>query len=345
MSAGRWINRPDGSNWGEFGPDDERGRLNLLTSERTRQAAQEIQEGRSFCLSLPLDYPGGSFLNPRRGPPRHFATIRDDSANFNYDIAREDPAITDVICDDAVLLHMQYSTQWDSLCHVGARFDADGDGDAEIVYYNGWRGGEHITTGDGHVGCGMGPEGVQAQRLGIERMAETGVQGRGVMVDLLRHFGSGRTLVTGAMFREVLERDEIAVEAGDMLCLHTGFAEALLGMNRTPDAEKLARSFAVLDGQDEDLRDWITESGIAVLIADNYAVEQTKRTPVGPQGSSLPLHEHCLFKLGIHLGELWRLGPLNEWLRARGRSRFFLTAPPLRLPGAVGSPVTPVATV
>ena len=30
----RWKNRPDGSNWGEFGPDDQKGRLNLLTPER-----------------------------------------------------------------------------------------------------------------------------------------------------------------------------------------------------------------------------------------------------------------------------------------------------------------------
>jgi len=55
--------------------------------------------------------------------------------------------------------------------------------------------------------------------------------------------------------------------------------------------------------------------------------------------------EHCLFKLGVHLGELWHLTPLADWLRAHGRHRFLLTAPPLRLPGAVGSPTTPVATV
>jgi hypothetical protein len=61
--------------------------------------------------------------------------------------------------------------------------------------------------------------------------------------------------------------------------------------------------------------------------------------------STLPLHEHCLFKLGIHLGELWHLTPLAQWLRSHGRSSFLLTAPPLRLPGAVGSPTTPVATV
>ena len=34
-----------------------------------------------------------------------------------------------------------------------------------------------------------------------------------------------------------------------------------------------------------------------------------------------------------------------RWLRAHKRSRFLFTAPPLRLPGAVGSPATPIATV
>ncbi|MCP5113203.1 MAG: cyclase family protein, partial [bacterium] len=48
---------------------------------------------------------------------------------------------------------------------------------------------------------------------------------------------------------------------------------------------------------------------------------------------------------GVHLGELWYLSELAAWLGKYGRRRFLLTAPPLRLPGAVGSPVTPVATV
>ena len=36
---------------------------------------------------------------------------------------------------------------------------------------------------------------------------------------------------------------------------------------------------------------------------------------------------------------------LAAWLRAHERTRFLLTAQPLRMPGAVGSPVTPIATV
>jgi len=45
------------------------------------------------------------------------------------------------------------------------------------------------------------------------------------------------------------------------------------------------------------------------------------------------------------LGEYWWLTPLALALRERGRTSFLLSAPPLRLPGAVGSPVTPIATI
>jgi kynurenine formamidase len=47
----------------------------------------------------------------------------------------------------------------------------------------------------------------------------------------------------------------------------------------------------------------------------------------------------------VPLAELWYLKDLADWLRQQGRNRFLLTAPPLRMPGAVGSPVTPIATV
>ena len=345
--AQRWQHRPDGSTWGEFGPDDECGRINLLTPERVRAAVAEVREGRTFCLSLPLDYPGGNLLNPRRHPPRLFATERRGRANFNYALADEDETWTDVISDDAVLIHTQYSTQWDSLAHVGALFDADGDGTPEVVYYNGWRGGEHVVGPDGHnhgEGCGDF-EGTHADRLGIENMAERSVQGRGVMVDLYAHFGDARKLVGYDDLMRVMEADGVSVEKGDMVCLHTGFARMVLEMRKRPSKEKLHGSCATLNGRDRRLLDWITESGLAALIADNYAVEAYPSEPAEGRRAALPLHEHCLFKLGVHLGELWYLTDLAACLRTAGRSRFLLTAPPLRLPGAVGSPATPVATV
>ena len=103
---------------------------------------------------------------------------------------------------------------------------------------------------------------------------------------------------------------------------------------------------AVLNGRDEHLLQWITESGVSAIISDNVAIEDIGGSlPENHNGTILPLHEHCLFKLGIHLGELWLLAELAFWLRENQRNRFLLTAPPLRMPGAAGSPVTPVATV
>jgi len=42
---------------------------------------------------------------------------------------------------------------------------------------------------------------------------------------------------------------------------------------------------------------------------------------------------------------MWYLTELATWLRQHKKKRFLLTGPPLRLPGAVGSPATPIATV
>src|SRR5438105_11137961 len=103
----RWKRRPPGSNWGEFGPDDQRGRMNWVTREKVLQGVAEVKEGLTFCLSLPLDYPGGTALNPRRNPPRIAATVRDAGRNkgrqnFCYPLAEDNPDLTDVICDDIV---------------------------------------------------------------------------------------------------------------------------------------------------------------------------------------------------------------------------------------------------
>jgi kynurenine formamidase len=100
-----------------------------------------------------------------------------------------------------------------------------------------------------------------------------------------------------------------------------------------------------LDGHDDKLLKWIGDSGVVGLCSDNMAVEKYNPKIGRDDVTGLRLHEHCLFKLGIHLGELWYLKELAEWLQAHQRSAFLLTAPPLRLPGAVGSPACPIATV
>ncbi|MDP7345104.1 MAG: cyclase family protein, partial [Alphaproteobacteria bacterium] len=113
-----------------------------------------------------------------------------------------------------MLIHSQYSTQWDSFAHIGALFDADGDGEPEHVYYNGFKVVSE-ETGEALYGA------VGAVNLGIQNMAENCVQGRGVMVNLHAHFGNERVAVNYDQLMEVMDKDGVTVEEGDMLSLYT----------------------------------------------------------------------------------------------------------------------------
>lgn len=335
----RWTHRPEGSTWGDWGEDDQLGRLNLLTPERRLAAASEVKEGLAFCLSLPLDMPGGNAVNPKRKAPVLGPVFQDGDHYYNFDWAARTPGMMDITSDESMTLYSQYSTQWDSFAHVGCLFDVDGSGGQVGVYYNGYRAGLDIG----------GPGGIEdmgAKALGIENMAATGVQGRGVLVDLHRHFGNERIAVNYEMLMDVFAKDKIVIEEGDMFLFHTGWDDMILDMDGDPDAKLLHSSCAVLDGFDQRLLDWIRDSGISIIATDNMAVEDSHSSGEAAGGCSrLPLHRQCLFRLGVHLGEIWHLSELASALYERGRSRFLLTAPGLRMPGAVGSPVTPVATI
>ncbi|HEX7858200.1 MAG TPA: cyclase family protein [Sphingobium sp.] len=344
----RWTVRPVGSNWGDFGADDQIGRLNLITPERRVAAAREVQEGIAFCLSLPLDCPRHVELHPRRKPPEMGWFLRGDDPTMNYPMDRVQPGQTDVVCDDKALISLQFSTQWDSLCHIGQLYDAHGMGEAEATYYNGWRANEDIKGPVDYVrGCSHrnGPYGAHA--LGIETIAETGLQTRGVMIDLFVHVGLERVSVGYEQLMRILDADGVDVGPGDVLAIRTGFDRALLGRYADPDAPFDQHRCSGLDGGDPALQRWIDDSGIVAIVSDNEAVELLPPThlPDGGHGPHIPLHNLCLFRLGIPLGEMFLLSDLADWLRANGRSRFLFTAPPLRLPGAVGSPVTGVGTV
>jgi len=349
--SGRWAERPAGSTWGDFGPDDVLGRLNLMGPEQVRRGVAEVADGHTFCLSLPLDQPlrPGRALSPHRLPPVVRPTVRAGLVNFHCDLAVTFPGASDVVSDDLVVLHTQFSTQWDAFGHVGARFDADRDGVDEVVYYNGWRAGGDVrgpsnpdTAGATSLGDLAGiadgaASSSDAGPVGISHMAEHGVQGRAVLLDLRHHLGDARQAVGGTLLQDLMRADGIELQPGDVLLLHTGLGEAVLNGGELDGG-------AVLDGGDAELQEWVRSSGVAAIAADNHAVEAFPAIRHRPGDPVLPLHELCLFRLGVHLGELWWLGDLARHLRQQSRHAFLLTAPPLRLPGATGSPVTPIAT-
>ena len=45
------------SNWGRWGPEDERGTINLITPKAISEAARTVRRGAVFSLALPLDLP------------------------------------------------------------------------------------------------------------------------------------------------------------------------------------------------------------------------------------------------------------------------------------------------
>ena len=352
--AKRWKQRPDGSTWGDWGDDDELGRINLLTPEKVLQGVREVEHGISFCLSLPLDLPGGTLLNQRRHPPV-LAPTEDMDGNaatfFNVHMSEMpdfgDPKYVDVWADDVVTLSLQYSTQWDSLAHVGAEFDADGDGVEEAVYYNGYRAGTDLVGPTDDAAGDGGRHRSFARHLGLEHMAFHGVQGRGVLVDLAHHLGhewrGGRP---AAPSRRSWRPTTWWWSPATCSCStpgtpprsSSGTRTPTLGSSspRAPTSTPTTRRCSSGSPSRRSPRWWPTTTrwrGCSARTATRAATRSSRSTTSASSSSASPS------------GELWYLHELAAWLREHDRSRFLLTAPPLRLPGIVGSPVTPIATV
>ena len=199
---------------------------------------------------MPLDYPGGNALNPRRHRPQLRPSLRVDRPNWLYRTEWQNPGMIDVINDDVVIMHLQYSTQWDTLAHVGALFDANATGKAEPTFYNGYRGGVDIVGPSMlkqavHPGTFVEAKGTSsANALGVENMAVKCLQGRGVMIDLFAHYGRKRHAVGYDDLMRICAADGIKVEAGDFVLLRTGFDEVILEGNKKPDPRICSRPAA-----------------------------------------------------------------------------------------------------
>jgi kynurenine formamidase len=85
---------------------------------------------------------------------------------------------------------------------------------------------------------------------------------------------------------------------------------------------------------------WLRERGVAILGSD---VVQDVR-PSRVEGVNQPVHQLALMSLGMPLIDNATLEELSEAAAQRRRWAFLLTMNPLRVPGATGGPVNPIAT-
>ena len=94
-------------------------------------------------------------------------------------------------------------------------------------------------------------------------------------------------------------------------------------------------------GLSRDAIPWLHEREVSALACDNIGVEVL--VPEDPEERVLPVHVACLVDLGLPLGELWDLEALAADCAEDGAYEFLLVAPPLYLPGGMGSPLNPIA--
>jgi kynurenine formamidase len=85
---------------------------------------------------------------------------------------------------------------------------------------------------------------------------------------------------------------------------------------------------------------WLRERGVSILGSD---VVQDVR-PSRVEGVNQPVHQMALMSLGMPLIDNADLEALSDAASQRHRWTYLLTINPLRVPGATGGPVNPIAT-
>ncbi|MDL5156340.1 cyclase family protein [Actinomycetospora termitidis] len=298
------------SRWGRWGADDVLGSLNLLTPAKRLEGAACVRTGTTFSLSQAFDMDGPQSGWRRRTNPVH--TMLDTGREaldgvFPHGIGG---------ADDVIAMPLQCSTQWDGLGHI---FD---HGKA----WNGREAADVVTSGGDAV-------------TGIETAAAH-LAGRGVLLDAGRVLGDDRGELPDSYPITAEELDEIArvqgveVRPGDIVCVRTGqYARTRReGWGGYAGGPAPGLSFTTLD--------WLHDSDVAAIATDTWGVEVR---PNEFEVAFQPLHQVAIPHLGLFLGEMWDLDGLAAHCAADGRYDFFLTAAPLRITGAVGSPVNPIA--
>ena len=293
------------SNWGRWGADDQIGTLNFVTAEKRVAAAKLVRTGKSFDLSLPFDKDGPWLPDGWRFNPIHKMTLLPgDSAGA------PDGCIS---ADDMVIMGLQAATQWDGLAHVGYHDRFYNDVPARAV--------------NSFVG---------AARNGYEHVVNN-LTTRGVLLDIPRAKGVDRLeksyQITEADLLLAEEKQGITVGTGDVVLLRTGWMKYFHEGNKEQFNKESPGPFL-------DTCRWIHSREIAAL-----AVDQTNGEvwPCPIPKSIIPFHQVVIRDIGLTLGEMFDLEALADDCAEDGVYEFLFTGPGLKVTGAVGSPVTPIA--
>jgi kynurenine formamidase len=315
----------DVRNWGRWGDDDELGTLNFITAGKVAEAAALVRHGKVFSLGVDFGSSGPQGAFHYRQNPLHVMTVDGGDADTLVQYGPHwlrNPMATQLsgyfqdspfrFNDDIIIMPLQAATQWDALSHVYY----------EDNLYNGFPAASVTSAG--------------AYHCGIDKVDGKGITSRGVLLDIVALRGATTYLelgepITPEELDAAAKAQGVTIASGDIVLIRTGwwarFSET--GNGGEPGA-----------GLDWRCASWLHDHEVAAVAADNLMVED----PVsGVEGTILPMHMLCLRDMGLMLGEYWNLTELAADCAADGVYEFQLIAPPLRVVGAVGSPVNPIA--
>ncbi|WP_213571054.1 cyclase family protein [Rhodococcus sp. USK13] len=314
---------PPGSSWGVFGADDQLGTLNFLRLADLTESSMSVSAGQAFSLDLRSDSISPS-LAPTREPLRHY-------------IFQRTPFHRDEWLDG---FYTQYGSQIDGLRHIAH---------PDHGFYNGADGSTFLPG---------------TESLSIHHLAGLPVVGRAVLVDLDRftcateaplNHESGQPVPLSTV-TAALDFQGTTVRPGDILLLRFGWLDHYRNVGGPEWRANLAtKQFHTGLLQTEDFPRWLWDQRIAMVAADNFAVECWPAQPTTPfrsvaecQGETGDphagiMHRSLIGLLGMPLGELWDLDDLAAACAAEGRYDCLLTVSPLPLVGGVGSPANATA--
>lgn len=263
---------------GRWGPDDERGAVNLLDATCVQRGLSSVTSCRVFSLGLPL-HPGGGPIAQHRQPMAHYMTR--DGGDYAAGLPERGAF---GFADDVITIATQGTTHLDALAHVWQ----DGR------MYNGFPSSEVTSIG--------------ARRCGIEKVGP--IVTRAIIIDAVPE--GEPWLEPGAAFgadelEAALAGLEVVPAPGDALLVRTGWIE---WWRQAED-----RDVDTWPGLHPDCSDWIVEHDFVLVGADNMAVE-VGPSPV--PGESVPLHISLIRDHGIYLMELLDLEALAATGRATG---------------------------
>ncbi len=286
--------------WGRWGADDEVGAPNLIGAEQVRLAAALVKTGRVISLAQPI--------SDRLPVPGHRAGVlhfmgRDGG---DYAAGAKRPGGFQ-FAEDTVVLPLHLATHVDALCHAWC----------DDHLYNGFPGNTVRST-------------TRALRCGIEKMPP--LVTRGVLLDVVGLRGEpakpGDTIGREEL-QQAAASAGVTLRDGDAVLIRTGWLESQ-DVSRGVD-------FNAEPGIDVEAALWLAESGVAIVGADNFAIEVLPF----PAGTVFPVHQRLIRDYGIPLLEGMVLRALGE----AGATTFLFVAAPLPIVGGTGSPVAPVAVL